>query len=312
MSESARGTEPVVRAKALVKRYGSLVAVDGIDLDVAGGECLGLLGPNGAGKSTTVRMLYGHTPATGGSIEVFGLDLARQVRRIKRRIGVVSQEDNLDPDFTVLQNLLVYGRYFGLSKGECRRRAAELLTFLQLEDRRGARIRELSGGMKKRLLIARALIHAPGLLLLDEPTTGLDPQARQAIWERIRALRRSGTTILLTTHYMEEAALLCNRIVIVDHGRILDSGAPADLIARHASRQVVEATGCPQEAMGFAADTGLRHELTGDRLLIYVELGEGEEILRELCERFAPERAVLRRGSLEDVFLRLTGRAIRD
>jgi lipooligosaccharide transport system ATP-binding protein len=298
--------------KALVKRYGPLLAVDGIDLDVAPGECLGLLGPNGAGKSTTVRMLYGHTPCTSGEIEILGLALRRHLRAIKRQIGVVSQEDNLDPDFTVLRNLLVYGRYFGLGGRESRRRAAELLGFLKLEDRRSARIRELSTGMKRRLVIARALIHAPRLLLLDEPTTGLDPKARQAIWERIRALRREGTTILLTTHDMEEAARLSNRVVIMDHGRILAVGPPADLVARHAPGEVVELTGFPPEAAAYLEGSSLRHEVAGDRLLVHPPEGGGEALLRDLAERFNLEQVMLRQGSLEDVFLRLTGRDLRD
>jgi lipooligosaccharide transport system ATP-binding protein len=304
--------EPVIQVRSLVKRYGPLVAVGGVDLDVQAGDCLGLLGPNGAGKSTIVRMLYGHTPPTSGTIHLFGLHLDRNPRKVKRWIGVVSQEDNLDPDFTVLQNLTVYGRYFGIRGREGRRRAEELLEFLQLQDKRDARIRELSGGMKRRLVIARALIHAPRLLILDEPTTGLDPQARQAIWQRVRALRRSGTTLLLTTHYMEEAARLCNRVVILDHGGILESGAPDALVMRHAPGQVVELTGHPPEAVAFAQDAGWRYEVAGDRLLVYGEDGLGESRLREVCETFPVEHAVLRSGSLEDVFLRLTGRELRD
>jgi lipooligosaccharide transport system ATP-binding protein len=303
---------PVIRVRSLVKRFGPLVAVDRVDLEVAAGECLGLLGPNGAGKSTTVRMLYGHTPVSEGSIEVLGMDIRRHLRRIKRQIGVVAQENNLDPDFTVLQNLLVYGSYFGVPGRECRRRAEDLLGFLQLADRRGARIRDLSGGMKRRLVIARALIQGPKLLLLDEPTTGLDPQARLAIWERIRALRRAGTTILLTTHYMEEAARMCSRVVIMDHGKILAEGTPEDLVSSHASGQVVEVTGHLGGAVEFVADAGLRHEIAGDRLLVYTAAGQGEGVLREICARFPVEAAILRQGSLEDVFLRMTGRDLRD
>jgi len=303
---------PAVRARALHKRFGSLVAVDRVDLEVEPAECLGLLGPNGAGKTTTVRMLYGHTPATSGYIELFGLDLRQHLRTIKASIGVVSQEDNLDPDFTVLQNLLVYGRYFGLKGKELRSRAEELLAFLQLEERRHARIRELSGGLKRRLVIARALVHAPKLLLLDEPTTGLDPQARQAIWERIRALRRAGTTILLTTHYMEEAAQLSTRVLIMDHGRILADGPPQQLVARHAAPHVLELTGHPREAVEFVARSAWPHEEAGDRLLVYPADGQAEGIFREICSRFRIERAVLRQGSLEDVFLRLTGHGLRD
>ncbi len=318
MSSPAAGNDPrpdaapVVHARGLHKRFGSLVAVERVDLDVAPAECLGFLGPNGAGKTTTVRMLYGHTPATAGEIQVFGLDLAEHLRAIKASIGVVSQEDNLDPDFTVLQNLLVHGRYFGLKRRHLLPRAEELLGFLQLEERRHARIRELSGGLKRRLVIARALINAPKLLLLDEPTTGLDPQARQAIWERIRALRRAGTTILLTTHYMEEAAQLCTRVLIMDHGRILDGGPPQDLVARHAAPHVVELTGHPREAVDFVAGCEWPHEEAGDRLLVYPSNGQAEGVLREICSRFPIERAILRHGSLEDVFLRLTGHALRD
>jgi lipooligosaccharide transport system ATP-binding protein len=310
--EAAEYRHGIVSIRALTKRYGALVAVDGIDLDVAAGECLGLLGPNGAGKTTTVRMLYGHVPATSGSIRVFDLDLDRDLRRIKKQIGVVSQEDNLDPDFTVLQNLVVYGRYFGVARRDCRVRAEELLAFFQLSDRKSSRIRELSGGMKRRLVIARALIHGPRLLLLDEPTTGLDPQARQAIWERVRALRRAGTTILLTTHYMEEAARLCTRVVVMDHGKILESAPPQVLVARHAGGEVVELTGHPEDAVAFAEASGLRHEVAGDRLLLHTEEGQGERVLREFCSRFTFEQALLRQGSLEDVFLRLTGRDLRD
>jgi lipooligosaccharide transport system ATP-binding protein len=303
----------VVRVRGLVKRYNGVVAVDGVDLDVLAGECLGLLGPNGAGKTTTVRMLYGHTPLSGGRIEVFGLDLARNLRTIKSRIGVVSQEDNLDPDFTVLQNLLVYSRYFGVARRHARKRAAELLEFLQLGEKRHAKIRELSGGMKRRLIIARALMHGPKLLLLDEPTTGLDPQGRQAIWQRIRALRREGTTLLLTTHYMEEAARLCNRVVIMDHGRILESGSPQELVSRIVpGGSVLELTGYPPEAIDFVRASDLVHEEVGDRLVLYAAAGTGAELFNDLRSRFPLEQAVLRDGSLEDVFLRLTGRELRD
>jgi lipooligosaccharide transport system ATP-binding protein len=301
-----------VLVRGLRKEYGRLTAVAGVDLEVLRGECLGLLGPNGAGKTTTVRMLYGHTPPSGGKIGIFGLELPGDLRRIKQEIGVVSQEDNLDPDFTVIQNLLVYGRYFGLSRTERRRRAEELLEFLHLGERRDSKIRELSGGMKRRLVIARALIHGPKLLLLDEPTTGLDPQARQAIWQKIRSLRRAGTTLLLTTHYMEEAARLCNRVVIIDHGKVLESGSPQDLVARHVSGQVLELTGYPSEAVRYLEAAGRRYEEAGDRLVVYASAEDGESLFADIRSRFPLEQALLRQGSLEDVFLHLTGRDLRD
>ncbi|BDG59094.1 ABC transporter ATP-binding protein [Caldinitratiruptor microaerophilus] len=222
-----------VRARGLVKRYGATLAVAGIDLAIRTGECYGFLGPNGAGKSTTMRMIYGRTPITAGELTVLGLDARSQMRRIKARIGVVPQEDNLDPDFTVLENLVIYGRYFGLSAAVARNRALELLEFVALAGRANQRVDQLSGGMKRRLVIARALIARPELVILDEPTTGLDPQARHLLWDKLRELRAQGVTLLLTTHYMEEATQLCDRVAIIDHGRILAEGRPEDLVAAH-------------------------------------------------------------------------------
>jgi lipooligosaccharide transport system ATP-binding protein len=222
-----------VRARELRKSYGGIAAVDGIDFDVAAGECFGFLGPNGAGKTTTMKMIYGLASVGSGTLEVLGLEVARHRREVKARLGVVPQDDNLDRDLTVGENLLVHGGYFGLSRAEARRRRDELLDFASLAHRAGSSVRELSGGMRQRLLIARALVNRPELIVLDEPTTGLDPQARRAVWEVLGGLREQGVTFLLTTHYMEEAARLCDRLVVMDDGRIVDGGAPDELTARH-------------------------------------------------------------------------------
>jgi lipooligosaccharide transport system ATP-binding protein len=222
-----------VRARELRKAYGGIAAVDGIDFDVAAGECFGFLGPNGAGKTTTMKMIYGLASVGSGTLEVLGLDVARHRREVKARLGVVPQDDNLDRDLTVGENLLVHGGYFGLSRAEARRRRDELLDFASLAHRAGSGVRELSGGMRQRLLIARALVNRPELIVLDEPTTGLDPQARRAVWEVLGGLREQGVTFLLTTHYMEEAARLCDRLVVMDDGRIVDGGAPGELTVRH-------------------------------------------------------------------------------
>ena len=228
-----------IEAKGIVKRYASgLTAVDGIDLDVPEGICFGFLGPNGAGKTTTIRMIYGFIPLTSGEIRVFGRSVAGEPRAVKASLGVCPQEDNLDPDFTPRQNLCVYARYYGIPADEAARRADELLDFVGLQDKALGNVRELSGGMKRRLVFARSLIHRPRLLVLDEPTTGLDPQARHALWEKIRSLKREGTTILLTTHYMEEAALLCDRLIIMDHGKILAQGPPRALVEGALGRDV--------------------------------------------------------------------------
>lgn len=231
--ETTNKGEPAVLARGLTKRYGELTAVDGIDLRIERGECFGFLGPNGAGKSTTMRMIYGRAPLTAGSLHVLGLDVTKDIRAIKARIGVVPQEDNLDPDFTALQNLTVYANYFGLRGKEAVARAHELLAFARLSDKAQAQVDALSGGMKRRLVLARGLINSPELVVLDEPTTGLDPQARHLVWDQLRALKAQGVTLLLTTHYMDEAAKLCDRIAIIDHGRILALDTPAALVEQY-------------------------------------------------------------------------------
>jgi lipooligosaccharide transport system ATP-binding protein len=300
--------EDVIRVDGLVKRYGELVAVNGVSLAVGRGECVGLLGPNGAGKTSTLRVLQCLSPYDGGEVRVFGLEASRSAREIKGRLGVVPQEDNLDPDFSVRRNLIVYASYFGVRRREAARRADELLAFAELEARAGERVQNLSGGMKRRLLFARALVGGPELLLLDEPTTGLDPQARHRVWERIGALRRAGTTILITTHSMEEAARLCERVVIVDRGRVIEEGAPAELVRRHASRMVLEIPEPPEGLAGELASAGRAVESLADRLLVSSETWEEDH--RTLDARGIP--ALIRPGNLEDVFLRLTGRDLRE
>lgn len=225
--------EPIIEAKNLVKKYGDLVAVDHVSFQVKRGECFGFLGPNGAGKTTMMRMIYGFSPLTDGSLTVFGLPVGKRMREIKARVGIAPQELSLDPDLRVLQNLLIYARYFDIPGKVARGRAEELLRFFHLEDKKKEPIDRLSGGMKRRLLVARALINQPEVLVLDEPTTGLDPQSRHAMWDRLRNLRSNGVTTILTTHYMEEAERLCDRILVIDHGRVIEEGRPADLIGRH-------------------------------------------------------------------------------
>lgn len=301
-------------ARGLTKRYGDLVAVDGIDVEVRPRECFGFLGPNGAGKSTTMKMIYGRVPPSGGELRVLGLDAYRDARRIKARIGVVPQENNLDPDFTVGENLLVYGRYFDLPLSELKRRADELIAFVQLEERRNTPVEQLSGGMKRRLIIARALINRPDLVILDEPTTGLDPQARHLVWGRLRELRRQGVTLLLTTHYMEEAAQLCDRLVIMDRGRILALGTPGDLVSSHVGKEVVELRLPPQrhgEALSLADGLISAHEAIGDLLILYTQ--RGDELSGRVRGSGLPvDFHLLRRATLEDVFLRLTGRSLHE
>jgi len=302
---------PAIRIRGLRKSYrGGPPAVDGLDLEVAPGSCFGLLGPNGAGKTTTIRVLTAASPRDAGEVEVLGLDPARAPREVKARIGIVPQMDNLDPDFSVRRNLVVYGRYFGMPAARARERAEELLRFVRMEDRADTAMEELSGGLKRRLVIARALLHDPRLLVLDEPTTGLDPQSRRELWERVRDLRRRGVTVLLTTHYMEEAEALCDRVAIVDHGKVLVEGVPADLVRRHAKRDTVEAHGVPEAEMRALAGPGDEVEAHGERTSLYAE--SGEEVYRRVVEAHPRAEAVLRRSTLEDVFLRLTGRGLRE
>jgi lipooligosaccharide transport system ATP-binding protein len=302
----------VIAASELVKRYGDFAAVDGISFEVAPGESFGLLGPNGAGKSTTMRMVGAVSTRTSGSLTVLGLDPDDYGPEIRSRLGVVPQQDNLDNELRVRENLLTYGRYFGLPRRLVAERADELLQFAQLADRAGAKVDELSGGMKRRLTIARALINDPRILLLDEPTTGLDPQARHILWDRLFRLKEQGTTLLLTTHYMDEAEQLCDRLVVVDHGRIMAEGSPASLIRAYSTREVLEVRfGSDRNADAAAALAGLgdRLEVLPDRVLVYAD--DGEAALAEVVARgLQPLTSLVRRSSPEDVFLRLTGRSL--
>jgi lipooligosaccharide transport system ATP-binding protein len=298
-----------VVARGLVKRYGTFEAVRGVDFDVGEGECFGFLGPNGAGKTTTMRMISTTLPPTEGDLTVLGLQVS-DGREIRRRMGVVPQENNLEEDLSVLENLVVYARYFGIPARISRPLADQLLSFVALEDKRDWLITKLSGGMKRRLLVARALMNQPELLILDEPTTGLDPQARHLVWEKLRSLRRQGVTLLLTTHYMEEAAQLCDRLVIMHEGRILVEGPPRELVARESSPQVVEVFEPSEEAarvlatLDGAAD---RVDRLSDRWLFYTS--QGEELLAKIRTVVTDPGGVWLRGAtLEDVFLRLTGR----
>jgi lipooligosaccharide transport system ATP-binding protein len=301
---------PVIIARELTKRYGELEAVRGVSFEVGSGEIVGFLGPNGAGKTTTVRMICCFLPPTSGTASIEGLDVRERPRDVKRLIGVCPQEDNLDPDFDVLKNLLVYGRYFGLPRRVVRDRALELLAFVALSDKAHAEVAALSGGMKRRLVLARALLNEPRVLILDEPTTGLDPQARHAIWTRIRGLRAHGTTVLLTTHYMEEASQLCDRVVVMDGGKILLEGAPLDLVEREVGRTVVEAWNYREDFVQFVRSLPGRLEEVADRLYFYPE--ESDHVERLFEQRFPLQERLIRRATLEDVFLKLTGRALRD
>ena len=299
-----------LRVAGLRKRYGAQEVVAGVDLALEAGECFGLLGPNGAGKTTTLRLCLGLIEPDGGTIEVLGLPVPARAREARSRIGVVPQADNLDPDFTVEENLLVYGRYFGLSRQEIRLRIPALLDFAGLGTRAGARIQTLSGGMRRRLTLARALINDPDLIFMDEPTTGLDPQARHLIWDRLRQLLAQGKTIFLTTHFMDEAERLAHRLAILDHGRVIAQGAPRELIARYIEPQVVEVYG--DGAQRWAQDIGRAHsercEQSGETVFCYTR--DAAPLLQGLGGDSL--RYVHRHANLEDVFLKLTGRELRD
>jgi lipooligosaccharide transport system ATP-binding protein len=301
---------PIIEAREIRKRYGSLTAVDGISFLVERGECFGILGPNGAGKTTTVQMVYGLSPLSGGTITVFGLDTAREMREIKARLGVCHQVNNLDPDLTIVQNLEVFARYFSIPRPRAREKARNLLAFIALDHRRDSRVNELSGGLMRRLMLARALINDPELIILDEPTTGLDPQSRHQVWERLEELKSRGLTILLTTHYMEEASRLSDKIVIMDHGRILVNGRPRDLVREHAGANVIEIPYPTDELRTFVLSKDLAHEDLGHRLIIYTS--DGESLYHEIISRFCTEECLLRMATLEDVFLKLTGRELRE
>ncbi len=310
----------IVQAAGLTKRYGALAAVDGISFAVQPGECFGFLGPNGAGKTTTMKMIYCVLPPTSGDLRVFDTDVRAHPRAIKARLGVVTQDSTLDSALTVRENLLIFARYFDLPWPLARQRADELLEFASLSDRARDKVEHLSGGMRRRLMVARALVPQPDLLILDEPTTGLDPQARHLTWEKLRQLKRTGVTQILTTHYMEEAATLCDRIVIVDRGRIVAEGTPADLVRAHVGREVVELRGFETDGQArVALDQVLRvadglsdaHEVHGDLVLLYTR--DGEALIHRIREGgVAVEAATLRRATLEDVFLKLTGRMLRE
>jgi len=306
-------SDALISARGLVKEFGTLRAVDGIDFDVRRGEAFGFLGPNGAGKSSTMRMIGCVSPITGGTLGVLGLDPARDGPRIRSRLGVVPQLDTLDSELTVRENLIIYGRYFGLSRKQVRERADELLEFVQLSERANDRVEPLSGGMKRRLTIARSLVNDPELMLLDEPTTGLDPQARHAVWDRLFRLKRQGVTLVLTTHYMDEAEQLCDRLVIMDHGRIAEEGSPLELIERLSTREVVELRfpeDVPQIDAGVFNGRVARTEALPDRLLLYTD--DGDALVPIAHERLQPQSVLVRRSTLEDVFLRLTGRTLVD
>jgi len=286
-------------------------AVDGIDFEIEDRECFGFLGPNGAGKTTTMRTLFGRLRRTGGYLQVLGLDPDRQTREVRARIGVVTQETNLDQDLTVFENLVVHAGYFGLGGPAVRRRAVELLSFMQLDGRERSQVRELSGGMQRRLLIARALINEPELMILDEPTTGLDPQARLVVWQRLGELRERGVTIVLTTHYMEEASRLCDRLVVMDQGRIVERGTPRELIRRHAGEQVVEVRWPPAADQPDLDRTPVRRvDRHGDRLLVFTD--DPAAALAGLVGRVPPEAMLVRPATLEDVFIHLTGRDLQE
>lgn len=307
-------TEPVIRARGLRKEFGDFVAVDGIDVEVASGESFGFLGPNGAGKSSTMRMIACVSKPTGGELTVLGQDPVQMASQIKARMGVVPQDDTLDRDLTVRDNLVLYGRFYGLSRKQARARAGELLEFANLEAKADARVDQLSGGMRRRLAIARSLVNSPELLLLDEPTTGLDPQARHTLWDKLFRLKREGVTLVVTTHFMDEAEQLCDRLVVMDVGKIVAQGTPRGLIEAHCTREVVELRWTdtePGDHVAALESLAKRWELLPDRLLLYTD--QGDETLQEIHQAgHAPHQAVVRRSSLEDVFLTLTGRQLVD
>ncbi len=320
MPESPDG--PLIHARGLTKRFKAFTAVDAIDFDVAPGESFGFLGPNGAGKTSTMRMIACVSPVTDGTLSVLDMDPAVDGPQIRARLGVVPQQDALDSELTVRENLVIYGRYFDLSRAEARRRADELLEFAQLADRADSPVEPLSGGMKRRLTIARSLINEPEILLLDEPTTGLDPQARHLLWDRLYRLKQRGTTLVLTTHYMDEAEQLCDRLVVMDKARIVAEGSPRELIERYSSREVLELRFSPDARDGFdgEANAPIADRLAGlaeriehlpDRILLYAD--DGEAVAEDVHRRgLRPESVLVRRSSLEDVFLRLTGRSLVD
>ncbi len=300
----------IIEVQHLHKRFNGFVAVDSISFSVEKGEFFGLLGPNGAGKTTTIRMLYGFLPPSQGSIRIFGMDITQDWRKIKARIGVCQQDNTLDPDLTVAQNLHVFAGYFSIPKKEASSRGQELLDFFALSHKKNAKVMELSGGMARRLILARALINQPDLLILDEPTTGLDPQSKHQVWEKLETLKDQGLTVLITTHNMDEASRLCDRLIIIDHGNILVEGSPQELIIRYAGKNVVEVEGPDQELRNYVSANHIEHDDLGRRMVLYSP--EGSDLNHTVRDRFCTEKCTYRNSTLEDVFLRLTGRELRE
>jgi len=307
-------SESLIRARGLTKKFGDFTAVNGIDFDVLKGESFGLLGPNGAGKSTAMRMIGATSQSTSGELTILGKDPEQFGPQIRAHLGVVPQQDNLDTQLSVTENLYIYGRYFGLSRKFLKGKIEELLAFAQLEEKRSAKVESLSGGMKRRLTIARALVSEPEILMLDEPTTGLDPQARHILWDRLFRLKEDGVTLLITTHFMDEAEQLCDRLVVMDKGSILAEGSPAQLIKDYSTKEVLEVRFGSERNAGMADDLRQlcdRIEELPDRILMYT--ADGEELLERVYKKnFHPKTSLVRRSSLEDVFLRLTGRTLVD
>jgi lipooligosaccharide transport system ATP-binding protein len=300
----------VIRAEKLVKKFEDLTAVDGISFAIEEAECFGFLGPNGAGKTTCIRMIQCVSPVTAGKLSVLGMDVGQHPREIKGQIGVVPQEDNLDPDLTVLMNMTTYARYFGMPKKAADEKSRELIAFMQLTEKIDEKIANISGGMKRRLIIARALLNDPRILILDEPTTGLDPQARHAIWDKLRDLKKRKVTVVITSHYMDEAQQLCDRLVIMDKGKILTEGTPKSLIAEKVGGEVVEVTPASPEVERFIIDKGWAVERVTD--MLYVYSGNSKQVVDSLVSQFKLNSVVIRAATLEDVFLKLTGRGLRD
>ena len=298
----------VVEATHLKKRYGRFTAVAGVSFNVMAGECYGLLGPNGAGKTSIIRMMYGFSPVSAGRMRIFGLDIERDWRQIRARIGVCQQDNTLDPDLSVADNLAVFAGYFSLPAARARARAEELLRLFALEKKRTAKVMQLSGGLAKRLMVARSLINEPELLILDEPTTGLDPQSRHLLWEKLRALRKQGVTLVLTTHYMEEAAYLCDRLMILDYGKVLVEGTPQSLIKQYAGGSAIEIEGVDEALRKYLIENRIEHDVLDQRIIVYAEDSVAEDLRRNFCM----ERCTFRTPTLEDVFLHLTGRELRE
>jgi lipooligosaccharide transport system ATP-binding protein len=302
--------DKIIEIQDLIKQFNGFTAVNEISFSVKGGEFFGLLGPNGAGKTTTIRMLYGFSPPTRGKLLIFGMNINTHFRRIKARIGVCQQENTLDPDLSVEQNLHVFAGYFLIPKKEAAERTSELLDFFALSHKKDSKVMELSGGMARRLILARSLINRPELLILDEPTTGLDPQSRHQVWEKLEELKKTGLTVVITTHYMEEASRLCDRLVIMDHGEILVDGSPEDLIDRYAGKNIIEIEGPDQALVDYVKEHAIEHDDLGRRLILYEPEGKG--LNNTIRERFCNEKCIYRNSTLEDVFLHLTGRELRE